>query len=80
MENPDKPFAHVSMDFIVNLPMSTRGYDCVFTIVDRFSRMVRFIPCKTNIDATEVASLFFEHWVCRFGMPSKVISDRDVRF
>ncbi len=42
--------------------------------------MVRFIPCKTDIDATEVASLFFEHWVCRFGMPSKVISDRDVRF
>lgn len=80
LENPDKPFDHISMDFIVNLPVSTRGYDCIFTIVDRFSRMVRFVPCKTSIDATEVASLFFEHWVCRFGMPSKIISDRDVRF
>jgi hypothetical protein len=68
------------MDFVVNLPVSERGFDCIFTIVDRFSRLVRFIPCKTAISAVEVASLFFEHWVCRFGMPDKIISDRDVRF
>ena len=30
--------------------------------------------------APEVATLFFENWVCRFGMPSKIISDRDPRF
>jgi hypothetical protein len=39
------------MDFVVNLPVSTRGFDCVFTIVDRFSRLVRFIPCHTAITA-----------------------------
>lgn len=51
LENPSAPFDHVTMDFIVNLPVSKRGYDCIFTIVDRFSRMVRFIPCMTAINA-----------------------------
>jgi hypothetical protein len=42
-------FEHVSMDFIMSLPLSERGFDAVFTIVDRFSRLVRFIPCKSTI-------------------------------
>lgn len=80
VENPSALFEHVTMDFIVNLPVSERGFDCIFTIVDRFSRYVRFIPCMTASSAEDVAQLFFENWVCKFGMPVKIISDRDVRF
>jgi hypothetical protein len=43
------------MDFIVGLPSSERGFDAIFTIVDRFSRMVRFIPIHSDIDARGVA-------------------------
>ena len=68
------------MDFIVHLPMSSRGFDGIFTIVDRFSRYVRFIPMLTSSTASDVAHLFFENWLCRFGTPSKIISDRDTRF
>ena len=50
------------------------------TIVDRFSRMVKFIPMKTASTAADVARLFFENWLCQYGAPSKIISDRDVRF
>ncbi len=32
------------MDFVTNLPVSVRGFDGVMTIVDRFSRLVKFIP------------------------------------
>lgn len=42
------------MDFIFGLPVSN-GYDGIFTIVDRFSRLVRFVPCKSSIDAFGVA-------------------------
>ncbi len=80
LENPTKPFEHVSMDFIVSLPESGQGFDCIFTIVDRFSRFVKFIPCQTSMDAVDCSRLFFEHWVCVYGMPSKIISDRDVKF
>ena len=39
------------MDFVMNLPRSTRGFDAIFSIVDRFSRMVRFIPCNSDLSA-----------------------------
>ncbi len=64
----------------MHLPTSTRGHDAIFNIVDRFSRMVRFVPCSSILTAVDAANLFFEHWVCRFGMPNKIISDRDPRF
>lgn len=80
MENPSAPFDHVSMDFVMPLPMSDRGFDAIFTVVDRFSRLVHFVPCKSTCTAVDVAHMFFESWVCRFGMPTKIISDRDVRF
>ena len=68
------------MDFVVNLPTSSRGFDGIMTIVDRFPRLVKFIPMKTASYATDVARLFFYNWLCVFGAPSKIISDRDVRF
>lgn len=52
----------------------------IYTIVDRFSRLVRFVPCSSSITAVDCARLFFDHWVCKFGMPQKIISDRDVKF
>ena len=48
------------MDFIVNLPMTPLGFDGIFTIVDRFSRLVRFIPIHSDISAAEVGKVFFE--------------------
>jgi hypothetical protein len=80
VENPGKPFEHVTMDFITHLPVSTRGHDAIFSIIDRFSRICRFIPCSSSMSAFDCAQLFWEHWVCRFGMPLKIVSDRDVKF
>ena len=62
------------------LPCTERNFDAIFTIVDRFSRMVRFIPCTSTCTATDVAQMFFDNWVTKHGMPSKIISDRDPRF
>ncbi len=67
------------MDFVTHLPDSS-GFDGIFTIVDRFSKYVKFIPIKGTADAPLIASLFFEHWVCQFGMPAVIVSDRDTRF
>ena len=68
------------MDFITHLPVSS-NYDGIFTIVDRFSKYVRFIPYSSgSADATQIASLFFKNWVCQFGMPKVIVSDRDTRF
>ena len=52
----------------------------MFTVVDRFSKLVTFVSCVTNSTAVDVAQLFFDNVVCKFGMPRKIVSDRDPRF
>nr|XP_043898735.1 translation initiation factor IF-2-like [Solea senegalensis] len=39
---PSRPWAEISMDFVMGLPVS-QGNTTVLTVVDRFSKMVRFI-------------------------------------
>jgi hypothetical protein len=37
------------------------GYDAIWVVVDRLSKMRHFVPCKTNIDAAGLADLFIKH-------------------
>ena len=68
------------MDLVTSLPETQRGHDAVFSVVDRFSKLVTFVLCVISSTAVDVAQLFFEHVVCKFGMPKKIVSDRDPRF
>ena len=79
--SPDTmPFSTIAMDFIVKLPES-QGYDSILTITDQgCTKMALFLPCRESIDAEGVARLYFNHVFPRFGVPSKVITDRDPRF
>jgi RNase H-like domain found in reverse transcriptase/Reverse transcriptase (RNA-dependent DNA polymerase)/Integrase zinc binding domain/Chromo (CHRromatin Organisation MOdifier) domain len=75
-----KPFSHVAMDLITGLPNSN-GHDAILTIVDHgCSRAAIFLPCSTTITGTGIAKLYLEHVFRWFGLPKKIISDRDPRF
>ena len=80
VQNPSKPFEHITMDFVTHLPCTARVFDGIYSIIDRFSKYCLFIPIKSDTDAFQCAELFFKHWVCNFGMPQKIISDRDPKF
>ena len=41
-----RPWESVSMDFVGGLPMSKKGYDYIYVVVDRFSKMCILMPCK----------------------------------
>jgi hypothetical protein len=74
------PFPTVAMDLITQLPTSN-GYDAILTIVDHgCMRVAVFLPYKTTITGQEVAKLYYDNIYRWFGLPNKVISDRDPRF
>ena len=74
------PFQTIAMDFIVKLPL-LEGYDSILTITDHdCTKMILAIPCQETINAEGVANLYLRQVFPRFGLPSKVISDRDPRF
>ena len=67
------------MDLIIQLPLPN-GFDAVFTIIYRFSKYITFVLCSISSVALDLASLFYDNIVCKFGMPAKIVSDRDSRF
>jgi hypothetical protein len=74
------PFQTITLDFIVKLPISN-GYDSILTITDHdCSKAAIFILCNETISAEGVAELYLRYVFPRYGLPAKIISDRDPRF
>ena len=78
---PDaRPFERIALDLITRLPPKN-GKDAILTIVDQgCSRAAVFLPCSTTITGPQIAQLYLDNVYRWFGLPTKVISDRDPRF
>jgi len=79
---PNGPWQEVSLDFITQLPSSyigTKEYNAILVVVDRYTKMAKFIPTTTNITAPDFAALFHKHIELQYGCPKGVVSDRDTR-
>ena len=76
----DKPWHSISMDFMSSLPTTKHGHDCVYVVVDRFSKMEILVAYRKEISIEETTKLFFEHVWVHFGLPKTIILDRDTRF
>ena len=68
------------MDYMYGLQSTKNDNDCVFVVVDQFSKMAILIACKKSIIAADTAKIFFKWVWVHFGIPHTIIYDRDSRF
>jgi hypothetical protein len=68
------------MDFLGPVPESTSEKDMILIVVDRLTKMARFIPTHTTVTSKETADLFLREVFRHHGLPKGIVSDRDPRF
>ena len=79
LEISKKPWTSISMDFIVDLPPS-KGFDSIFIVVDRLTKMTYFVPYNKTVINKETARLFIDNVYKYHGLPDDIISDRGTQF
>jgi len=74
---PEKPWSHISVDFITELPLAQR-YNAILVVCNCFSKMAHFIAITEKTSAEGLAKLFWDHIWKLHGLPESIILDRGV--
>ena len=58
LDIPKGKWENTSMDFIIGLPRTNCDHDLVWVVVDRLTKLVKFIPTnKKDVKTPELASV-----------------------
>jgi hypothetical protein len=77
---PTWKFDSISMDFVLGLPVTTGGLNAVWVIVDRLTKVARFIPMKNTWSMEKLAEAYANDIIRLHGVPKDIVSDRDPMF
>jgi hypothetical protein len=58
------------------LPRTQAGYDYIWVIVDRLTKVAHFIPVKTTYYEAKLVELYMSQIVCLHGVSKKIVSNR----
>jgi hypothetical protein len=72
---PEWKWEETGMDFIVGLPRTQAGYDSIWVIVDRLTKVTHFIPIRTTHSRAKLTELYMSQIVCLHGILKKIVLD-----
>ncbi|WVZ80091.1 hypothetical protein U9M48_027597, partial [Paspalum notatum var. saurae] len=62
---PEWKWEEIGMDFIVGLPRTQSGFDSIWVVVDRLTKVAHFIPVKTTYSGAKLAELYMSRITMR---------------
>ena len=68
------------MDFVIGLPVTQRGHNGVWVVVDRLTKIVHFLPFNIKWSIAKLARYYVRKVVKLHGVPASIMSNRDARF
>ena len=68
------------MDFVTGFPITMRGFDAIWVVVDQLTKSAHFIPINISFPLSKLAEIYIRIIVKLHGVPSSIVSDRDPRF
>src|SRR3954470_11822245 len=77
---PEWKWDKLGMDFITGLPRTRSGYDSIWVVVDRLTKVAHFIPVKITYTSAKLAKIYMNRIVCLHGVPKIIVSDRGTQF
>lgn len=77
---PHKPWEDINMDFMLGLPKTSRQHDSIMVVMDCFTKIAHFIACSKTTNGKQIAQIFFDEVARHHGVPTTLVSDRDVKF
>jgi hypothetical protein len=70
----------ISMDFIVGFPRTAKGYDSIWVIIDRLTKIAHFLPVRVKYTVATYAELYIARILSLHGVPKTIVSDRGPQF
>ena len=68
------PLELICVDFL-HLDTCSGGYEYLLVITDHFTRFSQAYPAR-NKSSTTAANIIFNNFICRFGIPSRILHDQ----
>jgi hypothetical protein len=68
------------MDFIMSLLRTQSGYNSIWVIVDRLTKVAHFILVKATYSRLQLVEVYMSRIVCLHGVLKKTMSDRGTQF
>lgn len=72
------------MNFLYSLPQTVKNCDTLWVIMDRLTKLAHFILIRLNYQSCillkKLEELYIEKIISLHGIPSNIVSDRDLRF